>query len=111
MLLLADVSRNRSPSSSANSCPCCSEMTCVWHHQKLSESSVTLALSSHPLPFGRMAPGGERTKGLKRRHTFLSLQSHLLPMRILLTPSDACCSTLACHVRMSERGWDIGCQH
>jgi hypothetical protein len=30
-----------------------------------------------------------------------SSQSHLLPMRILLTPSEACCSTLENHVRMS----------
>jgi hypothetical protein len=30
-----------------------------------------------------------------------SSQSHLLPMRILLTPSVACCSTLENHVRMS----------
>ena len=28
-------------------------------------------------------------------------QSDLLPMRILFTPSDACCSMFACHVRMS----------
>ena len=31
----------------------------------------------------------------------LSVQSDLLPTRILFTPSDACCSMLACHVRMS----------
>jgi hypothetical protein len=31
-----------------------------------------------------------------------SSQSHLLPMRILLTPSVACCSTLENHVRMSS---------
>lgn len=31
-----------------------------------------------------------------------SSQSHLLPIRILLTPSEACCSILACQVRMSE---------
>ena len=30
-----------------------------------------------------------------------SVQSDLLPMRILLTPSEACCSMFACHVRMS----------
>ena len=30
-----------------------------------------------------------------------SVQSDLFPMRILLTPSDACCSMLACQVRMS----------
>lgn len=30
-----------------------------------------------------------------------SSQSHLLPMRILLTPSVACCSTLENQVRMS----------
>ena len=30
-----------------------------------------------------------------------SSQSHLLPIRILLTPSVACCSTLENHVRMS----------
>lgn len=33
--------------------------------------------------------------------TRFSSQSHLLPIRILLTPSVACCSTLANHVRMS----------
>ena len=31
----------------------------------------------------------------------LSVQSDLLPMRILLTPSEACCSMFACHVLMS----------
>ena len=31
----------------------------------------------------------------------LSSQSHLLPMRILLTPSEACCSTLENQVLMS----------
>lgn len=31
----------------------------------------------------------------------LSVQSDLLPMRILFTPSDACCSILECQVRMS----------
>ena len=31
----------------------------------------------------------------------LSVQSDLLPMRILLTPSEACCSIFACHVLMS----------
>lgn len=30
-----------------------------------------------------------------------SSQSHLLPMRILLTPADACCSICACQVRTS----------
>jgi hypothetical protein len=40
-----------------------------------------------------------RRQRLKR--TFFSSQSHLLPIRILLTPSEACCSMLACHVRMS----------
>ncbi len=34
----------------------------------------------------------------------LSSQSHLLPIRILLTPSVACCSTLANQVRISVRG-------
>lgn len=29
--------------------------------------------------------------------------SHLFPIRILLTPSEACCSMFECHVRMSER--------
>lgn len=33
--------------------------------------------------------------------TRFSSQSHLLPMRILLTPSVACCSTFANQVRMS----------
>jgi len=35
-----------------------------------------------------------------------SSQSHLLPMRILLTPSEACCSTFENQVRMSveEKG-------
>ena len=37
-------------------------------------------------------------------HTFLSVISHLLPMRILLTPSLACCSMLENHVLTSERG-------
>lgn len=40
--------------------------------------------------------------------TFLSSsQSHLLPIRILLTPSVACCSTFECQVRMSadDGGW------
>src|SRR6185295_12108971 len=32
-----------------------------------------------------------------------SSQSHLFPIRILLTPSVACCSTLANQVRISER--------
>jgi hypothetical protein len=32
---------------------------------------------------------------------FLSVQSDLLPTSILFTPSEACCSTLECHVRMS----------
>lgn len=31
----------------------------------------------------------------------LSVQSDLLPIRTLFTPSEACCSMLACHVRMS----------
>jgi hypothetical protein len=31
----------------------------------------------------------------------LSVQSDLLPIRILLTPSEACCSMVECHVRMS----------
>jgi len=30
-----------------------------------------------------------------------SSQSHLLPIRILLTPEEACCSMLECQVRMS----------
>lgn len=33
----------------------------------------------------------------------LSVQSDLLPMRILLTPSEACCSILLFHPRMSIR--------
>lgn len=36
--------------------------------------------------------------------TRFSSQSHLLPMRILLTPSVACCSTFANQVRMSVKG-------
>ena len=31
-----------------------------------------------------------------------SSQSHLFPIRILLTPSEACCSTFENHVRMSN---------
>jgi hypothetical protein len=61
MLFFALASMNRTPSSSANSWPCCSVMT------------------------------------------FLSVQSHLFPTRILLTPSDACCSILECQVRMSNQ--------
>ena len=34
---------------------------------------------------------------------FLSVQSDLLPMRILLTPSEACCSMLACQTRISDK--------
>ena len=34
--------------------------------------------------------------------TRLSSQSHLLPIRILLTPSVACCSTFSNQVRMSR---------
>lgn len=34
----------------------------------------------------------------------LSDQSHLLPIRILFTPSEACCSMFACQVRMSAAG-------
>jgi hypothetical protein len=33
---------------------------------------------------------------------FLSVQSDLLPMSILFTPSDACCSMFACQVRISK---------
>ena len=33
-----------------------------------------------------------------------SSQSHLFPMRILLTPAEACCSMFECHVRTSEEG-------
>lgn len=44
---------------------------------------------------------GKRAKG--EVLTFLSVQSHLFPIRILLTPSEACCSTFACQVLMSER--------
>lgn len=33
---------------------------------------------------------------------FLSVQSDLLPMRILLTPSEACCSMLLCQVWISD---------
>lgn len=36
-----------------------------------------------------------------------SSQSHLLPMRILFTPSLACCSTLENQVRMSVLGVSI----
>lgn len=32
---------------------------------------------------------------------FLSVQSDLLPINILFTPSEACCSTFECHVRIS----------
>ena len=35
--------------------------------------------------------------------TRFSVQSHLFPMRILWTPSVACCSTFWNHVRMSAR--------
>jgi len=42
--------------------------------------------------------------------TLLSFQSDLFPIRILFTPSEACCSMLECHVRISrdnriERRW------
>lgn len=33
-----------------------------------------------------------------------SFQSDLLPIRILFTPSDACCSIFACQARISEHG-------
>jgi len=39
-----------------------------------------------------------------------SSQSHLLPIRILLTPSVACCSTLENHVRMSVASHVSICQ-
>ena len=62
-LIFAEVSKNRSPNSSANCFP---------------SSRLTTRFSS---------------------------QSHLLPMRILLTPGEACCSMFECHVRIS-----IGCK-
>ena len=34
--------------------------------------------------------------------TLLSFQSDLFPIRILFTPSEACCSMLECHVRISR---------
>ena len=41
--------------------------------------------------------------------TLLSFQSDLFPIRILFTPSEACCSMLECHVRMSiGRGSETG---
>jgi hypothetical protein len=33
--------------------------------------------------------------------SLLSVQSDLFPIKILLTPSEACCSILECQVRMS----------
>lgn len=47
--------------------------------------------------------GRRRREGEKEEspRTFLSVQSHLFPIKILFTPSEACCSTFACHVRMS----------
>lgn len=45
---------------------------------------------------GRVCERGEQLE-----HTFLSVQSHLFPIRILFTPSDACCSTFECQVLMS----------
>lgn len=38
-------------------------------------------------------------------------QSDLLPMRTLFTPSDACCSMFACHVRMSGSEVEGGEHH
>jgi len=77
-----------------------------------STPSLTLALVSRK----RTPSSSARAWPCSCETAFFSVQSHLLPMRILLTPSEACCSMLECHVRISdmrrarrERDFGKGC--
>lgn len=78
----------------ANSNPCSSVIT--YQHQESRTRKSILSFESY------------KRESEERELTFLSDQSHLLPIKILFTPSEACCSTFWCQVLISVSRLEVG---
>ena len=73
----------------------------VAHRARVKKASSTPSLTFADVSMNLMPSSLASSRPCSSVTAFLSVQSDLLPMRILFTPSDACCSMFACHVRMS----------
>ena len=75
--------------------------TNMTHRASVKKASSTPSFSLADVSINLMPSSRARSRPSSSGTARLSVQSDLLPMRILFTPSEACCSMLACHVRMS----------
>jgi hypothetical protein len=71
------------------------------HRASVKKASSTPSLIFAEVSINLIPSSSESWRPSSSVIALLSVQSDLLPTRILFTPSDACCSMLACHVRMS----------
>lgn len=80
----------------------CTGILCQRTHlASVKNASSTPSLTFADVSMNLMPSSAASSRPCSSVTARLSVQSDLLPMRILLTPSEACCSMLACHVLMS----------
>jgi len=68
-------------------------------------ASSTPSLTLADVSMKRMPSSSASSRPCSSVTARLSIQSDLLPIRILLTPSEACCSMFECQVWMSDEFW------
>jgi hypothetical protein len=77
------------------------ENRALTHRASVKKASSTPSLIFAEVSINLIPSSSASSRPSSSVIALLSVQSDLLPTRILFTPSDACCSMLACHVRMS----------
>ena len=81
------------------------EMSEMTHLASVKKASSTPSLIFADVSMKRMPSSSASSQPCSSVTARLSVQSDLLPIRILLTPSEACCSMFECQVRMSNEPW------
>jgi hypothetical protein len=71
------------------------------HRARVKKASSTPSLTFAEVSMNLTPSSAASSRPCSSVTARLSVQSHLFPIRILLTPSEACCSMFECHVRMS----------
>ena len=78
------------------------------HLASVKNASSTPSFTFADVSMKRMLSSSASSRPCSSVTARLSVQSDLLPIRILLTPSEACCSMFECQVRMSDELWVWG---
>src|SRR6266404_6165322 len=73
----------------------------MTHRARVKNASSTPSLIFADVSMNLTPSSSASSRPWSSETALLSAQSDLLPMRILFTPSEACCSMFACQVRMS----------